>query len=227
MIGVRPSSPSGRGFTLIELLVVIAIIAILASILFPVFSQARAKARRTQCQSNMRQLSLAIQMYASDNDEVLPLWSLIGGAPGANPTAQPYTWDQQIDDYTRNTDILLCPDNSYGRGLRSYALPRYVSGLEISFIVNPVKTVVLFEKGGYPPGDWKDATGENFSQTRDQTLNGPCWHSDGKVFAYIDGHIKWHRRSAGPFAEVWRTGGRPGDCQYPLVSPEGDLPPIW
>src|SRR5204862_1568616 len=57
-----------RGFTLSELLVVIAIIAILAAILFPVFAQAREKARQTSCASNLRQLGLAAQMYVQDND---------------------------------------------------------------------------------------------------------------------------------------------------------------
>ncbi len=58
-----------KGFTLIELLVVIAIIAILAAILFPVFARAREKARQTSCLSNMKQIALAITMYASDYDE--------------------------------------------------------------------------------------------------------------------------------------------------------------
>jgi prepilin-type N-terminal cleavage/methylation domain-containing protein len=55
-----------RGFTLIELLVVIAIIAILAAILFPVFAQAREKARQTQCLNNTKQIGLAFQMYCQD-----------------------------------------------------------------------------------------------------------------------------------------------------------------
>ena len=61
-----------RGFTLIELLVVIAIIAILAAILFPVFAQAREKARQTTCGSNLKQIGLAVTMYAGDNDEQFP-----------------------------------------------------------------------------------------------------------------------------------------------------------
>jgi len=67
----RVSRP-GTGFTLIELLVVIAIIAILAAILFPVFAQARAKARQVMCISNMKQVSLGVMMYSQDYDETFP-----------------------------------------------------------------------------------------------------------------------------------------------------------
>jgi len=71
-----------NGFTLIELLVVIAIIAILAAILFPVFAQARAKARQTQCLNNMRQIGMAVQMYLNDNDEGYPFtMAIINGIP--------------------------------------------------------------------------------------------------------------------------------------------------
>src|SRR5438270_674257 len=62
-----------RGFTLIELLVVIAIIAILAAILFPVFAQAREKARQAACQSNLKQLGLAAMMYTQDYDGTYPI----------------------------------------------------------------------------------------------------------------------------------------------------------
>jgi len=64
--------PRREGFTLIELLVVIAIIAILAAILFPVFAQAREKARQTSCTSNLKQLGTAMMMYAHDYDESYP-----------------------------------------------------------------------------------------------------------------------------------------------------------
>src|SRR5690349_3905542 len=71
-VSLRRSSRVRRGFTLIELLVVIAIIAILAAILFPVFAQAREKARQSSCLSNMKQIGSALLMYVQDYDEVWP-----------------------------------------------------------------------------------------------------------------------------------------------------------
>jgi prepilin-type N-terminal cleavage/methylation domain-containing protein len=94
-----------NGFTLIELLVVIAIIAILAAILFPVFAQAREKARQTMCLSNSRQMGLAVQMYTQDYDEVLPTVRMMG-TPGES-------WIVLIQPYVKNELLRRCPsDNS-------------------------------------------------------------------------------------------------------------------
>jgi len=71
---IQPTGARRSAFTLIELLVVIAIIAILAAILFPVFAQAREKARQTSCSSNLRQIGIAAMMYVQDYDETYPLY---------------------------------------------------------------------------------------------------------------------------------------------------------
>src|SRR5581483_8691984 len=96
------------GFTLIELLVVIAIIAILAAILFPVFAQAREKARATTCLSNMKQVMLGELMYAQDYDESHS-WTW-----GWDPTWVP--WHQQINPYIKNQQLWKCPSDPWDRG---------------------------------------------------------------------------------------------------------------
>ncbi len=93
-----------RGFTLIELLVVIAIIAILAAILFPVFSRAREAARKTSCASNLRQLGLASHMYAQDHDELLPC-----DYYACNSSTTHARLVGQILPYINNTQIMYCP----------------------------------------------------------------------------------------------------------------------
>jgi prepilin-type N-terminal cleavage/methylation domain-containing protein/prepilin-type processing-associated H-X9-DG protein len=97
-----------RAFTLIELLVVIAIIATLAAILFPVFAQAREKARQASCLSNLKQIGLGVMQYTQDYDETLPLGGLNNGS-GVTITR----WYRDIAPYTKSALIRDCPDSQF------------------------------------------------------------------------------------------------------------------
>ncbi|MDX1934052.1 MAG: DUF1559 domain-containing protein [Capsulimonadales bacterium] len=160
---------SGAGFTLIELLVVIAIIAILAAILFPVFAQAREKARQTSCLSNQKQLALGMIQYVQDYDEILPPafgLTLVGNPP----TAFPQNWVADgigginapvatipaglivpglIQPYIRNNQVITCPSARTGASAVSaglgYMYNDLASGRSIATMNGPAQTVLLAE----------------------------------------------------------------------------------
>ena len=118
------------GFTLIELLVVIAIIAILAAILFPVFAQAREKARQISCASNEKQLGLAFTQYVQDNDERYPYAAetIDGGAWWGEKNS---VWPEEISSYVNTYKAYDCPDDSK-TGINTW------EGTSISYAVNGI-----------------------------------------------------------------------------------------
>jgi prepilin-type N-terminal cleavage/methylation domain-containing protein/prepilin-type processing-associated H-X9-DG protein len=195
-----------QGFTLIELLVVIAIIAILAAILFPVFSRARAKARQTSCLSNQKQLCLALLMYADDWDEMLPP-RYYEASPGVF-----LHWDTHYaQPYITNTGILTCPSTRQ----RSYGYnDTYMQGQFLGAVEDPSQTVMLcdakkcFDGSGVivgpdhridAPSRFGSPPSKPATDADDQPLAGdPAWmtrpqgiHNGGANVAWVDGHVKW------------------------------------
>ena len=184
-----------RGFTLIELLVVIAIIAILAAILFPVFAQARAKARQASCLSNQKQLGLAWTMYAQDYDETSPnpaflgkLWILQGWAKPSRPDDMYF--QDLIRPYAKNDDFAFCP--SVGKG--------YIWKWKGGGFTRPMgenRTTYWY--------NWYYWNGQSLAKVNQVALSpvtidmpyGPDYsvlpHQDGINVVYADGHAKFTR----------------------------------
>ena len=143
-----------RGFTLIELLVVIAIIAILAAILFPVFAQAREKARSISCLSNQRQVSLGLLQYLQDADEKFPV-SFGVVTFGSNNYIQNWASDYNTPDgkvggilqpYMKSNQVATCPSATKGTGPGlSYMLNDYIANKSQAIMAAPSSTILTAE----------------------------------------------------------------------------------
>ena len=183
-----------KGFTLIELLVVIAIIAILAAILFPVFARAREKARQASCQSNCKQIALALHMYCQDYDEMMPNHCDNGGA--TLPDIQDcWIGNSTIQPYIKNIQIRRCPsvnrDPTYGWDLRGN------DRRSLGAYTYPAEKMIFSEHDNDGGSYLRYMTCCTDAGTTDSHVRGhlpsagDAAHNEGNNVAYVDGHVKW------------------------------------
>ncbi len=212
-----------RGFTLIELLVVIAIIAILASILFPVFARARENARRTSCLSNLKQIGTATMMYAQDYDDSYPQYHRDRPPAAREPWTQtiaPYTSIKTADTattVTRATQIFMCPSLSYAaeyaasNQVFAWASSSSVSVTRMAAITAPASVYMVMDGSAYViplnnvlapsnlyfvPGSkaYVAAAYQNIVTSTPQRSDFENGrHFNGVNVVFADGHAKWQR----------------------------------
>jgi prepilin-type N-terminal cleavage/methylation domain-containing protein/prepilin-type processing-associated H-X9-DG protein len=202
-------------FTLIELLVAVAIIAIIAAILFPVFAQAREKARQATCVSNMKQLGQIMMMYAQDHDERV--------APTYYPSSdQMGHWANLMIPYLGQGPqlwpggIMICPSAFYKT--RSYALSQELSATPQAVVTRPAEVVLFAEtcqvkeytstaaqlETGEECWGGENGTGVGPTLKDDDNISPPtgCYsmpryrHSGGVNLTFVDGHVKWMRKGS-------------------------------
>ena len=188
---------TSKAFTLIELLVVIAIIAILAAILFPVFAQAKAAAKKTSCLSNFKQLGLATTMYANDNDDRLVYTGDNGGFwawyPSENcsygvchqgflDTGAFQNWGAELYPYVKSLGLFICPSvqkitgvpygfSAYpGAGNTNYSLNGAVVGAPMTSMSAPASTITLWSSDGVTVDAYMQPTIFNVNSSNNNTL---------------------------------------------------------
>jgi prepilin-type N-terminal cleavage/methylation domain-containing protein/prepilin-type processing-associated H-X9-DG protein len=206
-------------FTLIELLVVIAIIAILAAILFPVFAQARAKARQAMCLSNVKQFALAFTMYAQDYDETaVPLFKP-NGQPAGNITDQNgivwyrnyESWQQLLYPYMKSTGVIRCPESPGMDPAGSILNLNYAGNAQVfsstvarslAQITRPAEIISVLD-GARPEIAWvavsrgPSGSKQYIPGTPQPTCANDPWcvkdkrHNGGVNVGFCDGHAKW------------------------------------
>ena len=207
-----------QAFTLIELLVVIATIAILAAILFPVFAQARDKARSIACLSNMKQVGTAMQMYVQDYDERLFFRSTTNvdlTRIHAATTGNPLKWWNMLMPYVKNNQLYKCPSDapklvadSNGNLVipRSYAAAASAESLALAQIDKPVDTIVITEAWSRDGAGslintetWLEAFDGDMAPDPlrpGSMLKYANRHQSGMNCTFFDGHAKWLKPDA-------------------------------
>lgn len=200
-----------NGFTLIELLVAIAIVAVIAAILFPVFTSVRERGRRTVCQSNLKQIAIAMQQYVQDNNAAYPVAVRY---EGPNLYAE---WPVAIFPYVKNLQVFRCPDHPHGNADPPDTNVNYLPEASMDYEYNVVRlngrlpgpqnvlnlrgknesmlaasSTIWLNRGWYGRGsDGVDHDFRTVSTSCGRDFDGNTLHSGAGNYSYADGHVKW------------------------------------
>jgi prepilin-type N-terminal cleavage/methylation domain-containing protein/prepilin-type processing-associated H-X9-DG protein len=244
-----PRPQRASGFTLIELLVVIAIVAILAAILFPVFAQAREKARQSSCMSNLKQLGTAALAYNQDFDEMYPMAYYLSPTGNTTPNQTQLSWAGLIYPYAKTEGIFRCPSEAdltavtpgtFTTGTPNgftvtYAYNYYIGGnnsagsaaratQSLPVVQNPSNLVMITDSGAGPHPNYNPATRppEEWKTYRSTTIptSGP-WGG----MASLRGRTPWVLVMAG--STLAAPSDSPADCGAPRPRHNGVTNVLW
>ena len=211
ILAAQTRRAASAAFTLIELLVVIAIIAILASMLLPALARAKEAANRIKCTNNLKQMELAVKMYADDNDGLYP------------PRTTAWRWPTLLLDYYYTTNLLVCPtDRLRGppqtdfssptipdRAFRSYMINGWnevfsdalnsVHSMKETAVIYPTDTIMFGEKKNEPTPsphyymDLNEGVGNDLDQVEQgcHSVTRKSRYSGGSNYAFVDGSARF------------------------------------
>ena len=235
-------------FTLIELLVVIAIIAILAAILFPVFAQAREKARQTACMSNLKQIGTAALAYNQDYDEMYPMAYYLSPTANSTPNQTQLSWAGLMYPYAKTAQIFRCPSEgdaefstpgTFTPGTPdgftvTYAYNYYIGGnnsggdaratQSLPVIQQPSTLVMMTDSGAAPNPTYNPATvaPEQWKTYKSTSIptSGPWAGKES-----LRGRTPWVLVMAG--SSLASSSSSPADCGAPRARHNGVTNVLW